>query len=75
MERQPTLETERLVLRPLAETDREALFGIASDPAVWEQHPIHDRWRRAFGLKRGAQQQIKQIQHHQHNTRNHRADE
>ena len=46
MERQPTLETERLVLRPLAETDREALFGIASDPAVWEQHPIHDRWRR-----------------------------
>ena len=40
MERQPTLETERLVLRPLAETDREALFGIASDPAVWEQHPV-----------------------------------
>ena len=46
MDRQPTLETERLVLRPLAEGDREALFAIASDPMVWEQHPIHDRWRR-----------------------------
>ena len=46
MDRQPILETERLVLRPLTETDREALHAIASDPAVWEQHPIHDRWRR-----------------------------
>ena len=46
MDRQPILETERLVLRPLTETDREPLHAIASDPAVWEQHPIHDRWRR-----------------------------
>ena len=46
MDRQPTLETERLVIRPLAEEDRERLYAIASDPAVWEQHPIHDRWRR-----------------------------
>ena len=46
MNRQPTLETERLVLRPMTEEDREPLFAIASDPAVWEQHPIHDRWRR-----------------------------
>jgi RimJ/RimL family protein N-acetyltransferase len=46
MDRQPTLETERLVIRPLAEEDREALYEIASDPAMWEQHPIHDRWRR-----------------------------
>ncbi|WP_324826656.1 GNAT family N-acetyltransferase [Qipengyuania zhejiangensis] len=46
MDRQPTLETDRLIIRPLEEGDREALFGIASDPAVWEQHPIHDRWRR-----------------------------
>nr|WP_202392032.1 GNAT family N-acetyltransferase [Qipengyuania vulgaris] len=55
------METKRLVLRPLAEDDREALYAIASDPAVWEQHPIHDRWRRevfdAFfdeGLKSGG---------------------
>ena len=46
LDRQPVLETERLQLRPLAEEDREALYAIASDPAVWEQHPIHDRWRR-----------------------------
>ena len=46
MDRQPTLETERLVIRPLAEADREPLFEVAGDPAVWEQHPIHDRWRR-----------------------------
>ncbi len=46
MDRQPTLETERLVLRPLVEGDREPLYEIASDPMVWEQHPIHDRWRR-----------------------------
>ena len=46
LDRQPTLETERLVLRPLSEDDREALYEVASDPAVWEQHPIHDRWRR-----------------------------
>ena len=45
MDRQPILETERLVLRPLTETDREALHAIASDPAVWEQHPMTDRWR------------------------------
>lgn len=61
LDRQPRLETERLVLRPLVEDDREALYEIASDPAVWEQHPIHDRWRRevfdAFfdeGLKSGG---------------------
>lgn len=46
LDRQPVLETERLRLRPLTEDDREALFEVASDPAVWEQHPIHDRWRR-----------------------------
>ena len=46
LDRQPELETERLTLRPLTADDREALYAIASDPAVWEQHPIHDRWRR-----------------------------
>ncbi len=46
MDRQPTLETERLVIRPLTEEDREPLYEVAGDPAVWEQHPIHDRWRR-----------------------------
>lgn len=45
MDRQPTLEGERVLLRPLLEDDWDDLFAIASDPAVWEQHPIHDRWR------------------------------
>lgn len=45
MDRQPTLENERLLLRPLREDDWEALFAVASDPAIWEQHPMHDRWR------------------------------
>lgn len=47
MDRQPVLEGERLTLRPLRESDWEALFAVASDPLVWEQHPIHDRWQEA----------------------------
>ena len=49
MNRQPILQTDRLIIRPLVQTDYEALYQIASDPAVWEQHPIHDRWRREIG--------------------------
>ncbi len=45
MDRQPILEGERVTLRPLQEDDWDALYAIASDPALWEQHPIHDRWR------------------------------
>ncbi len=42
---QPVLESERVRLRPLTVQDWPALFDIASDPAIWEQHPVHDRWR------------------------------
>ena len=45
MNRQPVLEGERLLLRPLRPDDWAALFGVASDPLVWEQHPAHDRWQ------------------------------
>ena len=45
MDRQPTLEGERLLLRPLRETDWDGLYAVASDPLIWEQHPIADRWR------------------------------
>ncbi|TRD10903.1 GNAT family N-acetyltransferase [Erythrobacter insulae] len=45
MNRQPILENERLLLRPLELGDWDGLFAVASDPAVWEQHPMHDRWR------------------------------
>ena len=40
---QPTLEGELLRLRPLREDDWEALFAVASDPLIWEQHPVPDR--------------------------------
>ena len=45
MDRQPVLEGERLVLRPLTEADWDALFAVASDPEVWALHPAHDRWQ------------------------------
>jgi RimJ/RimL family protein N-acetyltransferase len=61
MDRRPVLETDRLVLRPLLESDWAELFAIASDPAIWAVHPSHDRWRepvfRAFfdeGMERGG---------------------
>lgn len=46
MDRQPILENDRLLLRPLAPEDWDGLFAVASDPAIWEQHPMHDRWRK-----------------------------
>lgn len=45
MDRQPVLEGERLELRPLRESDWDALFAVASDPQVWALHPAHDRWQ------------------------------
>ena len=45
LDRQPRLEGARYLLRPLAAEDWDALYAIASDPAVWEQHPMQDRWR------------------------------
>lgn len=45
LDRQPTLEDGAVRLRPLHEDDWDALYAVASDPAVWEQHPMHDRWR------------------------------
>ncbi len=43
---QPTLEDELIILRPLEENDFEALYAVASDPLIWEQHPARDRWQR-----------------------------
>ena len=45
MDRQPTLEGQALLLRPLRENDWDALFAVACDPKVWEQHPANDRWQ------------------------------
>ena len=42
---QPVLEGELIELRPLVPADWEALYAAASDPLIWEQHPVSDRWR------------------------------
>jgi len=43
---QPTLENETVLLLPLMEDDFEALYAVASDPEIWEQHPNKDRWKK-----------------------------
>jgi len=60
-DRQPVLVGERIELRPMRADDFEALFRVASDPLIWEQHPDRDRYQeatfRAFfedGLKSGG---------------------
>jgi len=42
-ELQPTLKGKLLELRPLRPDDYAALFAVASDPLIWEQHPAKDR--------------------------------
>ncbi len=45
MNLQPTLQNDLVTLRPLAAADLDSLYRVASDPLIWEQHPI-ERWRR-----------------------------
>jgi RimJ/RimL family protein N-acetyltransferase len=42
--RQPTLVGDLVIIRPLATEDWDALYAVASDPLVWELHPVKDRW-------------------------------
>src|SRR5262245_22166766 len=42
---QPTLTGELLELRPLGSGDFDALYAVASDPDIWEQHPVRDRYK------------------------------
>jgi N-acetyltransferase len=44
-DRQPSLVGDLLDLRPLRASDWEALFRVASDPLIWEQHPDSDRYQ------------------------------
>jgi RimJ/RimL family protein N-acetyltransferase len=41
----PHLAGELLELRPLRPDDWDALFAVASDPLIWEQHPSNDRYQ------------------------------
>jgi len=43
---QPTLTGHLLHLRPLTPHDFDALFAVASDPLIWEQHPSSDRYKK-----------------------------
>ena len=42
---QPILNGELLGLRPLRPEDFHDLYAVASDPLIWEQHPIKDRYK------------------------------
>jgi RimJ/RimL family protein N-acetyltransferase len=44
-ELQPNLTGDLLHLRPLKPADWEALLRAASDPLIWEVHPVSDRWK------------------------------
>ncbi len=43
---QPILENDKVILYPLQPEDFEALYAVASDPRIWEQHPNKDRWKK-----------------------------
>lgn len=43
---QPTLTGEHLLLRPMRQDDREALWRVACDPLLWAQHPDQTRYTR-----------------------------
>ena len=45
---QPVLIGDLVALRPLRGEDFDALYAVAADPRIWEQHPVPDRheWAR-----------------------------
>lgn len=42
---QPTLSGSTLSLRPMATDDFDGLYAVASDPLLWELHPMSDRYQ------------------------------
>ena len=41
---QPTLHSKLVRLRPLRAEDYDDLLAVASDPLIWEQHPVTNRY-------------------------------
>jgi RimJ/RimL family protein N-acetyltransferase len=41
---QPSLKGQFLELRPLRPEDFSDLYAVASDPLIWEQHPVKERY-------------------------------
>ncbi len=48
---QPTLQDDRVHLRPVRPEDLDALHAAASDPLIWAQHSETDRHQRAVFQK------------------------
>ena len=46
MDLQPILANEFVQIVPLKESDFEALFAVASDELLWEQHPEKERYKK-----------------------------
>ena len=44
------LETNAFSLEQTTSSDFEPLYGVASNPVLWEQHPEKDRWKRSVFL-------------------------
>lgn len=44
---QPVLKGDLLELRPLHAEDYDSLYAVASDPLIWAQHPVPDRYEDA----------------------------
>lgn len=45
MNRQPELRGELVRVAPTTAGDYAALYAVAADPGIWDQHPAHDRWQ------------------------------
>ncbi|MGC1520368.1 MAG: GNAT family N-acetyltransferase [Steroidobacteraceae bacterium] len=45
-ELQPRIENRWVKLEPLGAADFGALYSVASDPLIWEQHPNQNRYQR-----------------------------
>ncbi len=45
-ELQPRIRNDLIRLEPLEPDDFDALYAVAADPLIWEQHPNKDRYRR-----------------------------
>ena len=42
---QPVLGGDLVHLSPIRVDDHDALFAVAKDPLIWEQHPARDRYK------------------------------
>lgn len=45
-DKQPELEDATISIVPLKADDFDALYAVASDPLIWEQHPNKDRYQK-----------------------------